>query len=76
MSRSTMTTKEEKAAIKIAGIINDFTLDLNAVGRYLCVAVPHISYMRALDILEAMQYNREVAEYNERGQYYGNTISR
>jgi hypothetical protein len=76
ISRSNHTTNEEKVAVKIAGLINDFSLDLNAVGKYLCTAVPHISYMRAVEILEAMQYNKDVAEYREIGKYYGNNIHR
>lgn len=70
VSRATITTKEEKVAAKIAGLLNDFTLDLNAVGKYLDKAVPNISYLRALEVLESMQYNRDVAEYDDRMKAY------
>lgn len=31
-------SKEEKIAIKLANIVTDFTLDLEAVGKYLATA--------------------------------------
>ena len=65
-------SKEEKTAIAIGRLLSDFALDLEAVGKYLGTAQPYIIYRRAVEVLESAQYNSEVAEYREIGQYYGN----
>ncbi len=52
-------------------LLSDFTLDLEAIGFYLAKGSPHIIYTRANEVLEAMQYNKEV-EQLDRGAYYGN----
>jgi hypothetical protein len=50
--------------------MSDFSLDLEAVGKYLAIGTPYIIYRRALEVLEAMEFNKQVVEYNEqRGQY-------
>lgn len=67
-------TKEERVAIAIGKLVSDFTLDLEAVGKYLATANPYIIYSRAVEILEATEYNRTVAEYNEQGKYYGDKL--
>jgi hypothetical protein len=67
-------TKEEKIAISIGKLLSDFTLDLEAVGKYLGTAQPYILYSRAVEVLESAQYNKEVAEYREQGKYYGNGL--
>ncbi len=64
-------SKEEKVADKITTLLSDFTLDLEAIGFYLAKGSPHIIYSRANEVLEAMQYNKEV-EQLDRGAYYGN----
>lgn len=64
-------SKEEKTAIAIGRLLSDFALDLEAVGMYLGTAQPYIIYRRAVEVLEATQYNKEVAEYREIGKYYG-----
>ena len=64
-------SKEEKVADKITTLLSDFTLDLEAIGFYLAKGSPHIIYTRANEVLEAMQYNKEV-EQLDRGAYYGN----
>jgi hypothetical protein len=46
------------------------TLDLEAIGFYLAKTSPHIIYSRANEVLEAMQYNKEV-EQLDRGNYNG-----
>jgi hypothetical protein len=66
-------TKEEKVAISIGKLLADFTLDLEAVGKYLNTQ-PYIIYSRAVEVLESAQYNKEVAEYREIGKYYGNRL--
>ena len=63
-------SKEEKVAVSIGKLLSDFHLDLEQVGKYVAVAVPHTIYMRALEVLESAQYNKEVAEYDERHKYY------
>ena len=63
-------SKEEKVATKLVALLSDFTLDLEAIGFYLAKGSPHIIYTRANEVLEAMQYNKEVDQL-DRGVYYG-----
>ena len=63
-------SKEEKVASKVITLLSDLTLDLEAIGFYLAKTSPHIIYSRANEVLEAMQYNKEVDEL-DRGAYYG-----
>ena len=76
MSRVTRlrTSKEEKVAQSIGRLLSDFSLDLEAIGKYLATANPYVVYARALEVLEATQYNKDVAEYREIGKYYGNDL--
>lgn len=67
-------SKEEKVAIAIGKLLSDFTLDLEAIGKYLGTAQPYILYSRAVEVLESAQYNSEVAEYREIGKYYANRL--
>jgi len=67
-------SKEEKVALTIGRLLSDFSLDLEAVGKYLATAQPYVVYARALEVLEATEYNKEVAEYREVGKYYGNDL--
>ena len=60
---------EEKVAEKIGDQLTDFTLDLEAVGFYLSQQ-PHIIYTRAVEVLEATQYNKEVETYNPQWKEY------
>lgn len=64
------TSKEERVAVSIGKLLSDFHLDLEQVGKYIAQALPHTIYVRAIEVLEAGQYNKEVAEYNERNKYY------
>jgi hypothetical protein len=52
-------TREEKAATKIATIVNDITLDLDFVGIYLARTAPTISYNRLLLIAESAEFEKE-----------------
>ena len=52
-------TTEEKAAKKIATIINDITLDLDFVGIYLARSAPTISYNRLMLIAESAEFEKE-----------------
>ena len=64
------TSKEEKAALAIGKVLSDFSLDLEGVGRYLDLSNPYVVYSRALEVLEATEYNKQVAEYNNQKKYY------
>lgn len=64
-------SKEEKVAVSIGRLLSDFSLDLEAVGKYLATAQPYVVYARAIEVLEATEYNQTVAEYREQGKYYG-----
>jgi hypothetical protein len=63
-------SKEEKVANRITTLLSDFTLDLEAIGFYLAKGSPHIIYTRTNEVLEAMQYNKDVDQL-DRGVYYG-----
>lgn len=67
-------SKEEKVAVAIGKLLSDFSLDLEAVGKYLAVAQPYVVYARSIEVLEATKYNMEVAEYREQGKYYANQL--
>jgi hypothetical protein len=67
-------SKEEKVAISIGRLISDFSLDLEAVGKYLATTQPYVVYARVIEILEATEYNQTVAEYREQGKYYGERL--
>jgi hypothetical protein len=54
--------------------LSDYALDLEAVGKYIATAQPYLIYARAVELLEATQYNKEVAEYREMGRYYGDGL--
>jgi hypothetical protein len=73
MSRG-MTSKEERVAVTIGRLLSDFSLDLEAVGKYIATANPYVVYARALEVLEATEYNKTTAEYREIGKYYGNDL--
>lgn len=67
-------SKEEKVALSIGKLLSDFSLDLEAVGKYMAVSNPYVIYTRALEVLEATEYNKTVTEYREIGKYYGNNL--
>ena len=67
-------SKEERVALSIGRLLSDFSLDLEAVGKYMAISNPHVVYVRALEVLEATEYNKTVQEYREIGKYYGNNI--
>lgn len=60
-------SEEEKVAKRIGKEVSDFTLDLEAVGRYLAKALPFTIYVRAMTILESAQYHKQEVEQ----EYYG-----
>jgi len=67
-------SREEKVALSIGKLLSDFSLDLEAVGKYMAVSNPYVIYTRALEVLEATEYNKTVQEYREIGKYYGNNL--
>jgi hypothetical protein len=67
-------SKEEKVAMKIGTLLSDFSLDLERVGKHLAISNPHTIYMRAVEVLESAEYNKEVAEYNEMHKYYDKAL--
>jgi hypothetical protein len=52
-------TKEEKVAQKLSEIVNDYTLDLEEVGRYFYRVAPKVSYNRIVEIVEVAEFERE-----------------
>jgi hypothetical protein len=52
-------SKEEKIAIKLSDIVNDYTLNLDEVGRYFYRVAPKVSYNRILDIVDVAEMERE-----------------
>jgi hypothetical protein len=67
-------SKEERIALSIGRLLSDFSLDLEAVGKYLATANPYVIYARAVEVLESAEYNKTTAEYREIGKYYGNDL--
>jgi hypothetical protein len=61
-SRRLPKTKEEKIALKLSEIVNDYTLDLNEVGRYFYRVAPKVSYNRIVEIVETAEQERENAD--------------
>ena len=67
-------SKEERVALAMGKLLSDYSLDIEAVGKYFAVSNPFLVYNRGIEVLEAAQFNKEVAEYREIGKYYGNDI--
>lgn len=53
-------TDEEKAAKKLANIVNDLSLDIEMVGRYLARQERNVSYNRLIVVAESAQYEKEM----------------
>jgi hypothetical protein len=68
------TSKEERVAVTIGKLLSDFTLDLEAIGKYLATSNPHLIYARTMEVLESAEYNKSVAEYREIGKYYSDRL--
>lgn len=52
-------SKEEKVAVKLSDIVNDYTLDIEEVGRSFARVAPMVSYNRVIDIAEVAQLEKE-----------------
>ena len=55
-------SKEEKIARKLSDIVNDYTLNLDEVGKYFYRVAPRVSYNRILDIVDVAEMERENAD--------------
>jgi hypothetical protein len=54
-------SKEEKIALKLSDIVNDYTLDLEEIGRYFYKVAPRVSYNRIVEIVDVAEMERENA---------------
>lgn len=59
MARRLPKSHEEKVALKLADIVNDYNLDLDEVGRYFARVSGVVSYNRVMNILEVAEIERE-----------------
>ncbi len=58
-SRKLPKTLEEKTALKLSEIVNDYNLNLEEVGRYLARVAPRVSYNRIVEIVEVAELEKE-----------------
>lgn len=60
-------SKEEKVAVKLSDIVNDYTLDIEEVGRSFARVAPLVSYNRVIEITDVAQLEREgkLDEFNK-----------
>jgi hypothetical protein len=66
-SRRIPISKEEKIAIKLSDIVNDYTLNLDEVGRHFFRVAPKVSYNRIIDIVEVAELEKEAT--NDRNHH-------
>lgn len=52
-------TKEERVAKSIIELVNDLTLDLDSVGRYIAEQSPSVLYNRLDTVIDSAQYEKE-----------------
>jgi hypothetical protein len=52
-------SREEKVAIKLSDIVNDYTLDIEEVGRTFARVAPLVSYNRVIEITDVAQLEKE-----------------
>ena len=62
-------SKEEKVAVKLSDIVNDYTLDIDEVGLSFARVAPEVSYNRIKNIVEVAELEREV-KYDEFNKLY------
>jgi hypothetical protein len=58
-SRRIPISKEEKIALKMSDIVNDYTLNLDEVGRHFFRVAPQVSYNRIVEIVDIAEQERE-----------------
>jgi hypothetical protein len=52
-------SREEKVALQLSEIVNDYNLDLHEVGRFFFRVAPRVSYNRIIEIVETAEIERE-----------------
>jgi hypothetical protein len=52
-------TKEEKVAKSMLELVNDLTLDLDSVGRYVGEQAPTVLYNRLDTVIDSARYTKE-----------------
>lgn len=67
ISHRNISTKEEKVAIKMANLLNDFTLDLDKVGYYLYYANPYLLYRRTMEVMLHADFLTDIDEQQKIG---------
>lgn len=58
-----ITTREEKIAVKLTDLVNDVTLNLDDVGRYMSYIAPTVSINRLVLVIESAVEERERNEH-------------
>jgi hypothetical protein len=60
-------SKEEKVAVKLSDIVNDYTLDIEEVGKSFARVAPVVSFNRVVEIVEVAELEREgkLDEFNK-----------
>jgi lipoate synthase len=61
-------SREEKIALQLSEIVNDYNLNLEEVGRYFFRVAPKVSYNRILEIVEVAEFEKE--SQNVRHSHY------
>ena len=52
-------TREEKVALQLSEIVNDYNLNLDEVGKYFFRVAPKVSYNRIIEIVEVAEFEKE-----------------
>jgi hypothetical protein len=60
-------SKEEKIAVKMSDIVNDYTLNLDEVGKHFFRVAPKVSYNRVVEIVDIAEQEREAV--NDRNHH-------
>ena len=65
--KSLPASKEEKVAVKLSDIVNDYTLDIEEVGKSFARVAPVVSFNRVKDIVEVAELEKEgkLDEFNK-----------
>jgi hypothetical protein len=61
-------SREEKVALQLSEIVNDYNLNLDEVGRYFFRVAPLVSYNRIIEIVEVAEFEKE--NHNVRHSHY------
>jgi hypothetical protein len=62
--RSLPKSKEEKVAIRLSELVNDYNLDLEETGRYFFRVAPLVSYNRIMEITDVAEMEKR--QHNDR----------